>query len=96
VNRVRTSPNGLALNAVISHFVNSEYNIRAILLRLREIISEHSDKNIRQTVVKIIYEFQLDSGLSAFILNNAESNDTAVYYILNTLEIEETNIETYC
>jgi hypothetical protein len=40
------SPNGLGLKAIIAHFVDSEYNIRTILIGLREVIGEHSGGNI--------------------------------------------------
>ena len=91
-----TSPNGLGLNAIIAHFVDSEYNIRTILIGLREVMGEHSGENIGQTVVEVIREFQLEASLNVFVLDNARSNDTAVYYILNELDLEDTHLEDHC
>jgi hypothetical protein len=73
-----TSPNGLGLNAIVAHFMDSKYAIRTILLGLREVIGDHSGENIGQTVVEVIREFQLDARLGVCVLDNAESNDTAV------------------
>jgi hypothetical protein len=90
-----TSPNGLGLNVIIAHFVDSEYDIRTILIGLREVIGEHSGENIGQTVIEVIREYQLKASLNVFMLDNATSNDKAVYYILNELDLEDTHLEDY-
>ena len=91
-----SSPNGYALAGIVSHFVDVDYNVRAILLGLREISGEHSGENIGQTVIDVVHEFQYESRLGAFVLDNAGSNDTAVRYILNELELHDTHKEEHC
>ena len=91
-----TSPNGYAFAGIVSHFVDVDYNVRAILLGLREVSGEHSGEKIGQTVVDVVHEFQHESRLGAFVLDNAGSNDTAVRYILNELELHDTHEEEHC
>jgi hypothetical protein len=75
--------------------VDSEYDIRTILISLREVIGEYSGENISQTVIKVIREYQLEASLNVFMLNNAISNDKGVYYILNELDLEDTHLEDH-
>ncbi|ERF72806.1 hypothetical protein EPUS_04241 [Endocarpon pusillum Z07020] len=91
-----TSPNGYALVGIVSHFVDDDYQVRAILLGIREVYGEHSGENVGQTVVDVIREFQTESELGAFVLDNAGNNDTAVRYILNELELHVTHEEEHC
>ena len=76
--------------------MDNEYNIRTILLGLREVIGDHSGENIGQTVVEVIREFQLEARLGAFVLDNVGSNDIAVQYIINELNLEDTHLKAYC
>jgi hypothetical protein len=47
-------------------------------------------------VVEVIHEFKLEASLNVFVLNNATSNDIAVSYILNELELGDTHLENHC
>lgn len=80
-----TSNNNIALLAVVSHFVDEEYNIRTILLALHWIKGNHSDENLAHTVLQVIHDYDLQSKFGYFILNNAESNNTCVEAILQSL-----------
>ncbi len=91
-----TSSNGYALVGIVSHFVDDDYQVRTILLAIREVYGEHTGENVDQTVVDVIREFQAESGLGAFVLDNASNNDTAVRYILNELELHDTHEEEHC
>lgn len=91
-----TSPNGYALAGIVSHFVDDDYQVRAILLSIREINGMHSGENVGQTVVDVVREFQTESELGAFVLDNASNNDTAVRYMLNELELHDTHEEKHC
>ncbi|ERF76287.1 hypothetical protein EPUS_04144 [Endocarpon pusillum Z07020] len=73
-----------------------DYQVRTILLGIREIYGDHRGENIGQTVVDVIREFQAESGLGAFVLDNASNNDTAVRYILNELELHDIHEEERC
>ena len=91
-----SSPNGLALNGVVSHFVDAEYNIKTILLGLREIIGQHTGENIGQSMVEIIHDFHLEPKLGTFIHDNATNNDIAVQYIIDTLDLQDTHRKEHC
>ena len=91
-----TSPNGYVLVGIVSHFVDNDYQVRAILLAIREVYGEHTGENVGQTVVDVIREFQTESELGAFVLDNAGNNDTAIRYILTELELYDTHEEEHC
>ena len=81
------SLNGYVLTGIVSHFVNDNYQVRTILLDLRKIHEEHTGDNVDQTVVDVIYEFQIESELDVFVLNNVDNNNTIIRYVLNELEL---------
>ena len=91
-----TSLNGYALIKIVSHFVDNDYQVRAILLVIREIYREYTSKNVDQTVVDVIREFQIEFELDMFVFNNTDNNDTTIRYILTELELYDTYEEEYC
>ena len=86
-----TSPNGYALAGIVLHFVDDDYQVRAILLGIHEVYREHLNENVSYIVVDVIREFQTESELDTFVLNNADNNDTTIHYILNELELHDTH-----
>ena len=47
------------------------------------------------TIINVIYEFQIESRLDVFVLDNVDNNDTAVRYILNELKLHDTYEEEH-
>lgn len=90
-----TSPTGYALAGIVSHFVDDDYQVRTILIAMREIQGEHSGPNVSQTVVDVVHEFQAESELGAFVLDNGSNNDTATRFILKELELYTHEEEHY-
>ena len=89
-------PNDYVLVGIVSHFVDDDYQVRTILLSIREVYREHSDENVDHTVVDVIYEFQIESELDVFVLDNVDNNDTIIYYILNEFELHDTYEKDHC
>ena len=86
---------------IVLYFVNDDYQVRTILLTIREVYREHTNENVDQTVIDVICKFQVESGFDTFVLNtfvldNVDNNDTAVRYILNQLELHDTYEEEHC
>lgn len=80
-----TSNNNIALLAVVSHFVDENYNIRTVILALRRIKGSHSGPNLAQTILEVIHEYDSKTRFGYFVLDNAESNDTCVEAVLQLL-----------
>ena len=83
------------MTGIVSHFVDDDYQVRTILLGIREVYGEHSDENIGQTVVDVIREFQVEFELDTFVLDNVDNNDIVIRYILNKLELHDTYEEEH-
>jgi hypothetical protein len=86
-----SSPNGLALNGIAAYFLGDDYKLKTILLSLREVIGEHSGENIGQTVVDTIRDYGVEQRLGVFVLDNIGSNDTAVRYVIDELQLHLTH-----
>ena len=48
------------------------------------------------TVVDVVCEFQTESELDTFVLDNVDNNDTIIRYILNELELHDIHEKEYC
>ena len=55
-----------------------DYTITSILLAFRNLLSPHSGENIATSVQEVVQEYEIQSSLGCFVLNNVYSNDTAV------------------
>jgi hAT family C-terminal dimerisation region len=73
-----TSPNHYAFNAVVAHFVTPGYKVVSVLLAFRNLLGPHSGENIAGTVQNVCREYDIESQLGCFILDNASNNDTCI------------------
>lgn len=73
-----TSTNHYAFNAIVAHFVSDDYTITSCLLAFRNLLGPHSGVNIAASVQDVVQEYEIQSNLGCFTLDNAYSNDTAV------------------
>lgn len=80
-----TSNNSLALLGVCAHFVDEYYNIRTVMIAFRCIKRSHTGENIAHTLEQIIKEYDITDQLRYFILNNAESNETCVTALVQSI-----------
>ena len=85
-----TSPNHLALVAVIGHYVSSEYKLETTLLGLRRLKGPHSGENIAEAIVTVIRTYEITDRIGYFVLDNAGSNDTCVGAMIEQLGIKDT------
>jgi hypothetical protein len=81
-----TSPNCMAMIAIIAHFVSCAGEAKACLLGLRRIQGAHSGENMAQSIITVIEEYELKDRLGYFMLDNVTSNDTCVREILAKLQ----------
>jgi hypothetical protein len=81
-----TSPNSMAMIAVIAHFVSHTGEAKTCLLGLKRIQGSHSGENMAQSIITVIEEYELKDRLGYFVLDNATSNDTCVREILRKFQ----------
>ena len=55
-----------------------DYTITSILLAFRNLLGPHSGENIAASVQEVVQEYEIQSSLGCFVLDNVYSNDTAV------------------
>jgi hypothetical protein len=58
--------------------VAPNYTITSILLAFRNLLGPHSGENIAASVQEVVQEYEIQSSLGCFVLDNVYSNDTAV------------------
>jgi hypothetical protein len=73
-----TSGNHKAFTAVVAHFCTPSNKIESILLGFRELFGPHSGENIAALVEGVVSDYNLESRLGCFILDNATNNDTCI------------------
>jgi hypothetical protein len=80
-----TSPNSLAICAVVAHFVNLENRVCSALIGFKRMKGGHGGENIAEVMTPVLEEYGVSQNLGVFIADNAESNDTAIQAILTSL-----------
>jgi hypothetical protein len=73
-----SSPNSLAMLGVVGHWINEKLQLSTALLGLRQLNGHHSGENLCQALRDVIEDFELQSRLGHFMLDNATSNDVCV------------------
>lgn len=80
-----TSPNSMAMMAVVIHYVDKTYTNCTRLIALRHLRGSHSGENMSSLLIEIIREFGFEDRLGYFVTDNAESNDVCIDFILKEL-----------
>jgi hypothetical protein len=79
-----TSGNYYSFNAIIAHFVDTDYKIKTALIGFRDLEGPHSGENIAESVKSVCEEYGIISQIGCFVLDNAENNDTCVQALART------------
>lgn len=80
-----TSPNSMAMMAVVCHYIDKSDKNRTRLIALRRLRGSHSGENMSELLVEVIREFGFDDRLGYFVADNAESNDIAIDCVFRIL-----------
>ena len=70
---------------VVGYFVNKNGRCHYIVLRLREIISKYTSKNIAGVFINLFRDYRIVGNIGYFIANNTELNDIYINTILCVL-----------
>lgn len=80
-----TSPNSHALLAIVAHFIDAQFNLKAKLLGIVQLQGSHSGEAQATKILSIIRDFEIQP-VGHFQSDNASSNDTCIAAILTHIE----------
>ena len=80
-----TAPNNTAYIDIIYHFFDHNKQVRTVLLAVRNMHGNHSEKNQAKAILPILDEYLLKAKLGYFITDNATSNDTCITEIIDLI-----------
>lgn len=81
-----TSPNSLALMAVIAHFADKDYRVQTRLLALHRLYEEHSGENQAELFADVLKDYELTNKIGYFVTDNASNNNTAINVLLRDIQ----------
>lgn len=70
-----TSGNRKSVMGIISHFLNSQGELKHKVLAVRELQGDHSGENQAIVVVDVLTDYEIEERLGFFVGDNASSND---------------------
>lgn len=73
-----TSPNSLAILAIIAHYVDADGKLQRSNLALKSIIGDHKGEHLAEITLEVLQEWGIVSKLGFFMMDNAQSNDVMV------------------
>jgi hypothetical protein len=73
-----SSPNYLAIAAIVAHFINADWTVSTVLLAFRDLEGPHSGENIATVITAVCQEYLITDRLGCFVLDNATNNDTCI------------------
>ncbi len=81
-----TAPYNLVYIDVIANFLDGKKELRTVLLAVRNIHGDHSEKNQAKAIIPVINEYGLKEKLGYFMTDNASSNDKCVAEIIDLIQ----------
>ena len=80
-----TAPNNTTYIDIICHFLDQNKQLHIVLLAVRNMHGNHSEKNQAKAILPILDEYLLKAKLGYFITDNATSNDTCITEIIDLI-----------
>ena len=68
----------LDLLGIVVHYLDSNYQRRAVVLGLCDTLGSHTGANMADHLLSIINDFSIGHQIAFFIADNASNNDTAL------------------
>ncbi|KAM7208988.1 hypothetical protein V8F06_014906 [Rhypophila decipiens] len=80
-----TSPNSIAIMAIVGHFANANLEYKTRLLAMPRVSGVHSGENLAPYLLRAIEDYDLQGRLEYFQSDNHEVNDVIVRLLANRL-----------
>ncbi|KAM0703025.1 hypothetical protein Q7P35_010457 [Cladosporium inversicolor] len=71
----------LDLLGVVAHYLDEQYQLRTVVLGLRDHYGSHTGANIGEHLNQVLGDFKIRSKVAYFAADNATNNDTALDYL---------------
>ena len=81
------SGNELDLLGVIAHYIDKQYQVKNVLLALRNIYGSHKGVELNRHLRAVCREFKISTKVAFFMADNASNNDSALKLLQHDLNI---------
>jgi hypothetical protein len=76
-----SSPNSLSILGIIAHYITDKGQLRSSVLALKEVDGEHSGENLSLVILQVVDDYEIQSQLGYFVMDNASNNDKMMQYL---------------
>jgi hypothetical protein len=90
------SNNELDLLAIIAHYVDEHYNVKNVLLALRNTYGSHTAAEIKHHLLVVVREYRITTKIAYFMADSANSNDAALELLQKDLDIQPSKQRLRC
>jgi hypothetical protein len=71
-----TSTNGLPILVIIFSYITKRGKLRRTVAAMKKVLGSHTGENLAHVVMDVVKEWNIQSNLGYFMMDNAENNDT--------------------
>ena len=64
--------------AIIAHYIDEQYNVKNVLLALRNTYGSHAAAEMKHHLLAVIREYRITTKLAFFMADSANNNDAAL------------------
>ena len=90
------SDNDLDMLAIIAHYIDEQYNVKNVLLALRNTYGSHAAAEMKHHLLAVVREYRITTKLAFFIADSANNNDAALDLLQPDLPIQPSKQRLRC
>ena len=75
--------------AIVAHWTAKDYEVKSVLLAIREVHGEHTGENIANVVYTVMKEYDIHTRFRYYVGDNATNNDTSLRFLNQLLHDDE-------
>jgi hypothetical protein len=90
------SNNELDLLGVVAHYIDDQYNVKNVLLALRNTYGSHTSDEQAYHLLSIAREYKISTKIAYFMADNASNNDKTLQLLQDDLNIHPTKSRLRC
>jgi hypothetical protein len=82
--------------AIIAHYIDEQYNVKNVLLALRNTYGSHAAAEMKHHLLTVVREYRITTKLAFFIADSANNNDAALDLLQHDLAIQPSKQRLRC
>lgn len=82
------SDNELDLLGVVAHFLDEQYEVKNVLLALRNTYGSHTAEELKHHLLTVVREYRITTRIAFFMADSAPNNDPALELLQSDLDID--------